>query len=161
MGFIIHFNIIFGTNLLTQRPSPDCCFLLISGFYRKGISNGVQTEWNFGGDIFGAKYARETCEPWNSAHVASTRMGASPPTGRAPCLVGPMSVPRCPPSSYIYTYVPRNHQNNRETPSSTAATFCSREIPSWGLFRHPVGRGFDHGGHLHQLYCPSDEAWVV
>src|SRR6187401_3571760 len=26
MGFIIHFYIIFGTNLLTQRPSPDCCF---------------------------------------------------------------------------------------------------------------------------------------
>src|SRR6187399_533511 len=26
MGFVIHFYIIFGTNLLTQRPSPDCCF---------------------------------------------------------------------------------------------------------------------------------------
>ena len=26
MVFIIHFYIIFGTNLLTQRPSLDCCF---------------------------------------------------------------------------------------------------------------------------------------
>src|SRR6187399_2908608 len=25
-GFIIHFYIIFGTNLLTERPSPHCCF---------------------------------------------------------------------------------------------------------------------------------------
>ena len=36
----------FWTNLLTQRPSPDCCFLSVSGFRRKRISNGVQTEWN-------------------------------------------------------------------------------------------------------------------
>jgi hypothetical protein len=30
-----------------------------------------------------------------------------------------------------------------------------------GLFWHPAGGGFDHGGHLHQPYCPSNEAWVV
>ena len=46
MGFIIHFYIIFGTNLLTGGPAQNCCFLPISEFRRKGISNGVQTEWN-------------------------------------------------------------------------------------------------------------------
>ena len=45
-GFIIHFYIIFGTNLLTGGPTQNCCFLSVSGFQRKGISNGVQTEWN-------------------------------------------------------------------------------------------------------------------
>ena len=46
LGFIIHFNIIFGTNLLTGGPAQNCCFLPVLGFRRKGISNGVQTEWN-------------------------------------------------------------------------------------------------------------------
>ena len=46
LGFIIHFYIIFGTNLLTGGPAQNCCFLPVLGFRRKGISNGVQTEWN-------------------------------------------------------------------------------------------------------------------
>ena len=46
LGFIIHFYIIFGTNLLTGGPTQNCCFLPISVFRRNGISNGVQTEWN-------------------------------------------------------------------------------------------------------------------
>ena len=44
LGFIFHFYIIFGTNLLTGGPAQNCCFLPISEFRRKWISNGVQTE---------------------------------------------------------------------------------------------------------------------
>ena len=46
MGFTLHFYIIFGTNLLTGGPTWIAVFLPISVFRRKGISNGVQTEWN-------------------------------------------------------------------------------------------------------------------
>ena len=46
MGFILHIYIIFGTNLLTGGPTRIAVFLPISVFRRKGISNGVQTEWN-------------------------------------------------------------------------------------------------------------------
>ena len=46
MGFTLHFYIIFGTNLLTGGPTRIAVFLPISVFRRKGISNGVQTEWN-------------------------------------------------------------------------------------------------------------------
>ena len=46
MGFIMHLYIIFGTNLLTQGPMQIAVFLPISVFRKKGISNGVQTEWN-------------------------------------------------------------------------------------------------------------------
>ena len=46
LGFIIHFYIIFGTNLLTGGPTQICCFMPISMFRRKGISNGVETERN-------------------------------------------------------------------------------------------------------------------
>ena len=57
--------------------------------------------------------------------------------------------------SPIYILIPQNHQGEPRKHFSTTATFCTHEIPSRGLFRHPVGGGFDHGGPLHQLYCPS------
>ena len=46
MGFIIHFYITFGTNLLTGGLAHIAVLLPVSVFRRKGISNGVQTEWN-------------------------------------------------------------------------------------------------------------------
>ena len=52
LGFIIHFYIIFGTNLLTGGPAQICCFMPISVFRRKGISNGVETEWNLLENLF-------------------------------------------------------------------------------------------------------------
>src|SRR3990170_8603270 len=52
MGFNMLFYIIFGTNLLTGGPVPVAVFLPISVFYRKGISNGIQTERNLREDLF-------------------------------------------------------------------------------------------------------------
>ena len=46
LGFIIHFYIIFGTNLLTGGLAEICCFMPILVFRRKGISNGFETERN-------------------------------------------------------------------------------------------------------------------
>ena len=45
-GFTIHLYIILGTNLLTGGPAQIVVCLPISVFQRKGISNGVQMEWN-------------------------------------------------------------------------------------------------------------------
>ena len=78
----------------------------------------------------------------------------------APTLMGPSWLPW--PSSFIYIFSytlktsgePWNH-------FSTAATFCTREIPSWGLFRRSAGGGFDHGGLIHQHHYLFDEAWVI
>ena len=46
LGFIIHFYIIFGTNLLTGGPAQICCFMPILVFRGKGISDGVKMERN-------------------------------------------------------------------------------------------------------------------
>ena len=46
LGFIFHFYIIFGTNLLTGGPAQICCFMPILVFRGKGISDGVKTERN-------------------------------------------------------------------------------------------------------------------
>ena len=64
MGFIIHFYIIFGTNLLTQRPSPDCCFFcLFQGFAEKEYQTESKRNETFARDIFGGNHARESSGP--------------------------------------------------------------------------------------------------
>ena len=63
LGFIIHFYIIFGTNLLTEGPAQNCCFLPVLGFRRKGISNGVQTEWNLRERDFHVEYDPGDLDP--------------------------------------------------------------------------------------------------
>ena len=80
---------------------------------------------------------------------------ARPPPSWAPCGSTDLLLPP------IYTYVPPNHRGAPRKPNSTAATFCTREIPSWGLFRRPAGGGVDHGGLLHQHHSLSDDVSVV
>ena len=114
MGLFIHFYIIFGTNLLTGGPAQIAVFLPISVFRRKGISNGVQTEWNLRERDFWNKLDPEDLE-WTSrnqrgSHEVGRR--ACPP-GRAPTLVGPSWLPdRLPP--LIYIHVPPNIQEHHE-----------------------------------------------
>ena len=76
--------------------------------------------------------------------------GARPPPLWAPCCSTDVLLPP------IYTYVPPNDQIRSQKPNSTAATFCTHEIPSWGLFRSSTGGGIDHRGPLHQLHGLSD-----
>ena len=140
MGFIIHFYIIFGTNLLTGGPAQIAVFLPISVFRRKGISNGVQTEWNLREHDFRNKRDPEDLEWTSSNQRGGHEAGGSPST-----LMGPRGSTDLllPP---IYTYVPWKHHIWSKNPISTAATFCTREIPSWGLLRRSSGGGIDHGG---------------
>ena len=161
LGFIIHFYIIFGTNLLTGGPVQICGFMPISEFCRKRISNGVQTEWNLRECDFRNERDPEDLDPTSRNKGGSHEVGGAPtPQARPP----PLWAPCCstdvllPP---IYTYVSPNNQNRSQKPNSTAVTFCIHEIPSWGLFRSSAGGGIHHGGLLHQHHSPSDELWVV
>ena len=85
---------------------------------------------------------------------------ARPGDRRAPTLVGPRGSTDLLVSP-IYTYIPWKHPGEPRNLFSTAATFCTREIPSWGLFRRSAGGGIDHGGLLHQHHSLSDDVWVV
>ena len=62
MGFIKHFYIIFGTNLLTEGPAQICCFMPILVFRGKGISDGVKTERN---QLDVKKHAQRRYERWD------------------------------------------------------------------------------------------------
>ena len=78
MGFILHIYIIFGTNLLTGGPAHIVVFLPISVFRRKGISNGVQTEWNLREHDFWNERDPEDLECKSRSCRGSHEIGAPP-----------------------------------------------------------------------------------
>ena len=109
MGFILHIYIIFGTNLLTGGPAHIAVFLPISVFRRKGISNGVQMEWNLREHHFWNEYEPEDLECKSRNSLGLHEIGGRPPPliGRAPCLVGSSGVHRRTSSSYISLRTPK------------------------------------------------------
>ena len=157
MGFIIHFYITFGTNLLTGGPTHIVVLLPISVFRRKEYQ--TESKWNetFGSVIFGTNVIQRTWSASQEAAEAATRVGGAPtPTGHAPCLVGPSGGHRHTSSSYIY---PRTPKTSREP---TKNNFHHRNLlyprdPSWSHRRCSAGGGIHHGGLLHQHHSPSDE----
>ena len=161
MSLFIHFYIIFETNLLTGGPAQIVVFLPISVFRRKGISNGVQTEWNLRERDFWKKRDPEDLEWTSSNRWGSHEVGAAPtPWVRPPSSWAPHGSTDLllPP---IYIHIPRKHPGAPWNLISTTTTFCTQEIPSWGLFRSSAGGGIDHGGLLHQHHSLSDDVWVV
>ena len=93
MGFILRIYIIFGTNLLTGGPSCIAVFLPISVFRRKGISNGVQTEWNLREHDFWNKRDLEDLEWTSSNQQGVHEAGVRLPPGRALHPHGPLVAP--------------------------------------------------------------------
>ena len=102
LGFIFHFYITFGTNLLTGGPAQNCCFLPISEFRRKRISNGVQTEWNLREHDF-----RNEHDPGDLDPTPSSARGGHEGGGRAPWALPLPRGPHVAPSTYSFLlYIP-------------------------------------------------------
>ena len=60
MGFIIHFYIIFGTNLLTGGPAQNSCFCLFQSFAEKEYQTESKRNETFGDVIFGTNVIQRT-----------------------------------------------------------------------------------------------------
>ena len=136
-------------------------FCLFQCFVEKEYQ--MESKWNktFGRVIFGTNLIQGTWSGLQETNEEATRQGARlPPWARPP----PSWAPRgstdllLPP---IYIHIPRKHPGAPRNPISTATTFCTQEIPSWGLFWSSAGGGIDHGGPLHQLHGPSNDVRVV
>ena len=84
MGFILHFYIIFGTNLLTGGPAHIVVLLPVSVFRRKWISNGVQTEWNLRESYFWNGSNPEDLKCTSGNQRGRHEAGARPPPSWAP-----------------------------------------------------------------------------
>ena len=136
LGFIIHFYIILGTNLLTGGPAQNCCF-----FAYFSVSKKRNIKWS--------PNRMKPSGTWSSHRTWSRRLGPQVKEGRKEELT---RVGGAPPASWaprsstdvllppIYTYVPPNEQGRSQKPNSTAATFCIHKIPPWGLFRSSAER---------------------
>ena len=152
MGFIIHFYIIFGTNLLTEGPVQIVVFFcLFQCFTEKEYQTKSKQNDTFGNVIFSTNVIQETWSGRQETIEEGMRQGARPP---------PSWAPRCSTNVFlppIYIHIPRKHPGAPRNPISTAATFCTREIPSWGLFWSSSGGGINHGGPLHQLHGLSND----
>ena len=78
MGFIMHFYIIFGTNLLSGGPAHIVVFLPILVFRRKKISNESKQNETFRSDLFGINAIQETWSGCQEAAEAATRQEGAP-----------------------------------------------------------------------------------
>ena len=110
LGFIIHFYIIFGTNLLTGGPAQNCYFLPISDFRRKRISNGFQTELNLREHGFRNERDPEDLDPTSRHQPGSHEVGGRLPPRRALHPRGPHVAP---PTYFFLLYIPTYPQTTR------------------------------------------------
>ena len=132
-------------------------FYLFQCFAEKEYQTQSKRNETFGSVIFGTNIISRTWSRCQETNKEATRQGGAPtPWARLPPSWANRSSTDLllPP---IYTYVPRNHRGAPRKPNSTAATFCTREIPSWGLFRSSARGCIDHGGLLHQHHTLSDD----
>ena len=162
MGFIIHFYIIIGTNLLTGGPTQICCFMPILVFRGKGISDGVKTERNQLEKLFleGKQPGRLGVHVKKETRNARGR-GARHPPGRAlhprGALVAPLTYFFL---LYIQIYPKTSRTEDRSgvpPPQAPVATKnqsgpCSGTLPEGD----PI-----IGGHLHHPGAIHDEEGVV
>ena len=156
MGFIIHFYIIFGTNLLTGGPTQICCFMPISVFGGKGISDRVKTERNQLEKLFLEGNPPDGLGP----HVR--RYGrCSRGWGRAPL---PRGAPVAPPTDPLHPYIllhPKTSKTEDRSgvppPQASVAT-KNQSGPCFGTL--PEGDPIT-GRHLHHRGAIHDEEGVV
>ena len=88
MGFILHFYIIFGTNLLTGGPAQIAVFCLFQCFEETEYQMESKRNETFGRVIFGKKAIRETWSARQGINEESTRQGARlHPRGRLPSFL--------------------------------------------------------------------------
>ena len=75
MGFIIHFYIIFGTNLLTKGPMQIVVFF---AYFSVSQKRNIKRNETFGRVIFGTNAIQETWSGRQEAAEEATRVVGAP-----------------------------------------------------------------------------------
>ena len=103
LGFIIHFYIIFGTNLLTRGPAQNCCFFAYFSVSKKRtIKRSRNGTKSLGEVIFGRKATGWTWTPRQEPREVLTRVGGAPPPRARPLPRGPLEAP---PTYFFLLYI--------------------------------------------------------
>ena len=150
LGFISHFYIIFGTNLLTGGPAQNCCFFCLFQCFGE-IEYQTESKRNetFGNVIFSSDKIQETWTLCQESHEVLTR-------GGAPLPRGPL---KAPPTYFFLLYISTYPQTigagakNLIPPPQLSVSTRSHLGACSGA---PPEEGRHHGGLLHHP-SPSDE----
>ena len=143
-GFIIHFYITFGTNLLTGGPTQNCCF---QSFAEKEYQTESKRNETFGNVIFGTNMIQETWTLSPGSFQEATRVEGAPPTGRPPTGRAPLSRGTlvAPLTYLLHPYIPTwpktsrtQHSSRVPPPEASVATKsqsgpCSGTLPEGGI----------------------------
>ena len=105
MGFIIHFYIIFGTNLLTKGPVQIVVFCLFQCFEEKEYQTESKRNETSGSDIFGTNAIQGTWSGRQATNEAATRQGRRALHPRGPLVA--------PPTYFFLLYIPTYPQTIR------------------------------------------------
>ena len=116
LGFIFHFYIIFGTNLLTGGPTQNCCFFAYFSVSKKRnikrSPNGIKPS----GTWFSHRTWSRRLGPSSKEQKRRSRgWGAPPPRARPPTSWDPLLLHRRTPSSYIYLHTPKRTDTEPKT----------------------------------------------
>ena len=103
MGFIIHFYIIFGTNLLTGGPAQIDVFCLFQCFTEKEYQTESKRNETFGSVFFGTNVIQRTWSGRQAINEEATSQGARLPPGRTLHPRGPLMAP---PTYFFLLYMP-------------------------------------------------------
>ena len=105
LGFIIHFYIIFGTNLLTGGPAQNCCFF---AYFRVSQKKNIKRSPN-GMKPSGAWFLEQT---WSRRLGVDVKKQSRRPRGREarPHPRGPLVAP---PTYFFLLYIPTYPQTIR------------------------------------------------
>ena len=110
MGFILHFYITFGANLI-RGPAQIVVFCLFQYFEEKEYQTESKRNETFGSVIFGTNVIQRTWSARQEAIEEATRVEGAPlPTGRAPLSRGPLGSP---PTYFFLLYIPTYPQTIR------------------------------------------------
>ena len=159
MGFIIHFYIAFGTNLLTGGPTQIVVFFAyfsVSGKQNiKRSPNGMKSS----GMWFSHRTWSRDLDP-TATDQRGGHEGGGAPLGRAPWLVGPSVLHRRTPSSYIYPRTPQTIRTGAKNLIPPPQLSVSTRSHLGACSGAPPEEGRHHEGLLHH-HSLSDEVWVV
>ena len=115
LGFIFHFYIIFGTNLLTGGPAQNCCFFAYFSVSKKQNIKQSPNGMKPSGTWFSHRTWSRRLGPYSKKCQRRSRgwrappLGA-PPTSWAPCCSTDVLLPP------IYAYVsPTNQKGSQKT----------------------------------------------
>ena len=103
LGFIIHFYIIFWTNLLTEGPAQIAVFFLFQCFEGKEYQTESKRNETFGNVIFRTNVIQRTWSLRKAINEEGTRQGRAYPPGSALHPRGPLVAP---PTYFFLLYIP-------------------------------------------------------